>query len=170
VDKNVASNSNLTSPFFALHRMFESSTVPLSTPHLRSRTSPVTTAKTSLARTVDSCNVRPPSSIPLARFLALTSLFTPSSQAPDGEVTKGSRRRYTDNVAVSHLQRQLSQGKECQASLINYRKGGVPFINLVTVIPIPWDSDEIVFHVGFQVCPAFRSCLPSSSKADETRN
>ncbi|KAL7413699.1 PAS domain-containing protein [Mrakia frigida] len=72
-------------------------------------------------------------------------------QSPDGEVTKGSRRRYTDNVAVSHLQRQLSQGKECQASLINYRKGGVPFINLVTVIPIPWDTEEIVFHVGFQV-------------------
>lgn len=27
----------------------------------------------------------------------------------------------------------------------------LPSINLVTVVPIPWDSDEIVYHVGFQV-------------------
>lgn len=74
-------------------------------------------------------------------------------------VERGSRRRYTDNVAISHLKRNLSSGKECQASLINYRKGGVPFINLVTVIPIPWDTDEIRFHVGFQVGFLPRSLL-----------
>lgn len=45
----------------------------------------------------------------------------------------------------------LNGGKECQASLINYRRGGVPFINLVTVVPIPWDGTDIVYHVGFQV-------------------
>lgn len=49
------------------------------------------------------------------------------------------------------MKRMLGAGKECQASLINYRKGGTPFINLVTIVPIPWDSDEIVYHVGFQV-------------------
>lgn len=47
-------------------------------------------------------------------------------QSPDGEVVKGSRRRYTDNVAVGHMKRLLLAGKECQASLINYRKGGTP--------------------------------------------
>jgi hypothetical protein len=72
-------------------------------------------------------------------------------QGPDGQVAQGSRRKYTDNVAVSHLKRNLSQGRECQASLINYRKDGSPFINLVTVVPIPWDTEEIAFHVGFQV-------------------
>lgn len=45
----------------------------------------------------------------------------------------------------------LNAGKECQASLINYRRGGIPFINLVTVVPIPWDGTDIVYHVGFQV-------------------
>lgn len=70
---------------------------------------------------------------------------------PDAEVVKGSRRKYTDNEAVAHMKRMLGAGKECQASLINYRKGGTPFINLVTIVPIPWDSDEIVYHVGFQV-------------------
>lgn len=73
-------------------------------------------------------------------------------QGPDGQVDQGSRRKYTDNVAVSHLKRNLSQGRECQASLINYRKDGSPFINLVTVVPIHWeDPNEIAFHVGFQV-------------------
>lgn len=45
----------------------------------------------------------------------------------------------------------LNAGKECQASLINYRRGGIPFINLVTVVPIPWEGTDIVYHVGFQV-------------------
>ncbi|CAG8595707.1 7468_t:CDS:10 [Funneliformis mosseae] len=72
-------------------------------------------------------------------------------QAPDGHVALGSRRRYTDNNAVYHIKSHMVAGKECQASIINYRKGGQPFINLVTVIPITWDSEEIVYFVGFQV-------------------
>lgn len=72
-------------------------------------------------------------------------------QSPDGDVVKGSKRKYTDNIAVAHLKRMLNAGKECQASLINYRRGGIPFINLVTVVPIPWDGTETVYHVGFQV-------------------
>lgn len=45
-------------------------------------------------------------------------------QAPDGHVSMGSRRRYTDNNAVYHIKTHMLQGKESQASLINYRKGG----------------------------------------------
>jgi len=89
------------------------------------------------------------------RFLQserLSFVYQSSSHAgPDGEVVKGSKRKYTDNVAVAHLKRMLNAGKECQASLINYRRGGIPFINLVTVVPIPWDGTDIVYHVGFQV-------------------
>lgn len=72
-------------------------------------------------------------------------------QAPDGQVAAGSRRKYTDGNAVYHLKTHISSGKECQASIINYRKDGSPFINLVTVIPISWDTDEIAYFVGFQV-------------------
>lgn len=36
-------------------------------------------------------------------------------------------------------------------SFINYKKDGEAFVNLVTIIPIPWDSDEIKYLVGFQV-------------------
>ncbi|KAI9275326.1 PAS domain-containing protein [Sporodiniella umbellata] len=72
-------------------------------------------------------------------------------QAPDGQVTCGSRRTYTDNQAVYHLKVQMLQNKEHQASIINYRKGGQPFVNLITVIPITDDNNQVAFFVGLQV-------------------
>ncbi|CAO3618995.1 unnamed protein product [Mucor fragilis] len=72
-------------------------------------------------------------------------------QSPDGQVTCGSRRQHTDNQAVYHLKAQLNQGKEHQASIINYRKGGQPFVNLVTVIPILGDHGQVDYFVGLQV-------------------
>ncbi|ORE02908.1 hypothetical protein BCV72DRAFT_297098 [Rhizopus microsporus var. microsporus] len=72
-------------------------------------------------------------------------------QAPDGNVAIGSRRKYTDNTTVYHIKTHLIQGKESQSSIINYRKTGQPFVNLLTVIPISWDSDEIDYFVGLQV-------------------
>ncbi|KAK0489565.1 photoreceptor A [Armillaria luteobubalina] len=79
-------------------------------------------------------------------------------QSPGGRVKKGEQRQYTSNEAVAHLRKSLSADKECQTSIVNYRKGGGAFINLVTVIPIRGgfndtraDDDEVVYHVGFQV-------------------
>lgn len=73
-------------------------------------------------------------------------------QAPGGHVVAGSERRHTDNAAVAHLKQHSVAMQECQASLINYRRDGTPFINLVTVVPIGWGNDpEPVYLVGFQV-------------------
>lgn len=73
-------------------------------------------------------------------------------QSPDGRVEPGSERYHTDNAAVAHLKQHSHALQECQASLINYRKNGTPFINLVTIVPIPWgDSPDPVYLVGFQV-------------------
>ncbi|KAG1147567.1 hypothetical protein G6F37_005056 [Rhizopus arrhizus] len=72
-------------------------------------------------------------------------------QAPDGNVAMGSRRKYTDNTTVYHIKTHIVQGKESQSSIINYRKTGQPFVNLLTVIPITWESDEIDYFVGLQV-------------------
>ena len=43
-------------------------------------------------------------------------------------------------------------------TIINYRKGGKAFINLVTLIPLrggvhnmPEEADEVAYHIGFQV-------------------
>ena len=72
-------------------------------------------------------------------------------QAPDGRVESGIKRKYVDDRAVLHLKNMINQRQEAQISLINYRKGGQPFMNLLTMIPIAWESDEIRYYVGFQV-------------------
>ncbi|KAF9766530.1 blue light receptor [Fusarium sp. DS 682] len=78
-------------------------------------------------------------------------------QAPDGKVEAGSKREFVDDGAVYNLKKMIHEGREVQQSLINYRKGGKPFLNLLTIIPIPWDTDEIRYFIGFQIdlveCP-----------------
>lgn len=72
-------------------------------------------------------------------------------QSPDGKCPQGVKRKYVDDDAVYYLKNQIEAKKEGQTSLINYRKGGQPFTNLLTMIPITWDGPEIVYFVGFQV-------------------
>lgn len=72
-------------------------------------------------------------------------------QAPDGNVDAGAERKFVDGRVVSHLKSKIETRSESQVNLINYRKGGQPFINLLTMIPIRWDSDECKYCVGFQV-------------------
>ncbi|PHH71427.1 hypothetical protein CDD82_6525 [Ophiocordyceps australis] len=78
-------------------------------------------------------------------------------QAPDGKVEAGCKREFVDDGAVYNLKKMIQEGQEVQQSLINYRKGGKPFLNLLTMIPIPWDTDEIRYFIGFQIdlveCP-----------------
>jgi PAS domain S-box-containing protein len=78
-------------------------------------------------------------------------------QAPDGKVEAGSKREFVDDGAVYNLKKMVHEGREVQQSLINYRKGGKPFLNLLTMIPIPWDTEDIRYFIGFQIdlveCP-----------------
>lgn len=79
-------------------------------------------------------------------------------QSPDGTVKRGEGRRYVAPETVQHMYKSVVADKECQVSIINYRKNGQAFINLVTIIPIlgglygrPDEADSVVYHVGFQV-------------------
>ena len=72
-------------------------------------------------------------------------------QAPDGKVQAGIKRKYVDDKSVLHLKNKIAKREEVQLSLINYRKGGQPFMNLLTMIPVQWDSEEFKYYVGFQV-------------------
>ncbi|KAF2774060.1 hypothetical protein EJ03DRAFT_75051 [Teratosphaeria nubilosa] len=72
-------------------------------------------------------------------------------QSPDGNVAPGIRRKYVDDDSVLYLKNMIALRREAQISLINYRRGGQPFMNLLTMIPITWDSDNVKFFVGFQV-------------------
>ncbi|PVH96674.1 hypothetical protein DM02DRAFT_108396 [Periconia macrospinosa] len=73
-------------------------------------------------------------------------------QSPDGKVEPGVKRRYCDDDSVYYLKDTVENRQEAQMSLINYRRGGQPFMNLLTMIPIPWEEGgPMKFIVGFQV-------------------
>ncbi|MCJ1311019.1 blue light receptor [Agyrium rufum] len=72
-------------------------------------------------------------------------------QAPDGKVQSGIKRKYVDDRSVLYLKNMINAQQEAQISVINYRKGGQPFMNLLTIIPVTYDSDSIKYFVGFQV-------------------
>ncbi|KAI7921622.1 hypothetical protein M9X92_005272 [Pyricularia oryzae] len=78
-------------------------------------------------------------------------------QAPDGQVEAGVKREFVADDAVFSLKKAIAERKEIQQSLINYRKGGKPFLNLLTMIPIPWEEQELRYYIGFQIdvveCP-----------------
>jgi PAS domain S-box-containing protein len=72
-------------------------------------------------------------------------------QSPDGKVEAGVKRKYCDDNSILYLKNSISRQTEAQISLINYRKGGQPFMNLLTMIPIRDDDGEVFQFVGFQV-------------------
>ena len=79
-------------------------------------------------------------------------------QAPGGAVSRGSPRRFTSHQSVASMHKALSADKEVQTTLVNYRKDGTAFINLVSVIPVfggvsggSEEANDVVWHVGFQV-------------------
>jgi PAS domain-containing protein len=72
-------------------------------------------------------------------------------QSPDGQVQAGVKRKYVDDSSVLKIKNKLNRRAEVQLSIINYRKGGQPFMNLLTMIPVTWDTDEFKYYVGFQV-------------------
>lgn len=72
-------------------------------------------------------------------------------QSPDGIVEPGMQRKYCDDTSVFYLKRCINDAEEAQISLINYRKGGQPFMNLLTMIPLKDDQGIVTHFVGFQV-------------------
>ncbi|KAJ5710768.1 White collar 1 protein [Penicillium malachiteum] len=72
-------------------------------------------------------------------------------QDPNGDLKAGMKRTFVDGQTVHRLRSTIHERSEIQASIINYRKGGQPFMNLITMIPIQWESEEYRYYVGFQV-------------------
>ncbi|KAI2786712.1 White collar 1 protein [Penicillium oxalicum] len=72
-------------------------------------------------------------------------------QGPDGQIIPGAKRTFVDGQTVHRLRSTIHDRSEIQTSIINYRKGGQPFMNLITMIPIQWNSEDYRFYVGFQV-------------------
>ena len=79
-------------------------------------------------------------------------------QAPGGNVVKGEERRATAHSSVAQMKNATVANKECQTCLINYKKDGTAFMNLVSIIPLPGgihntaeEADQVAYHIGFQI-------------------
>lgn len=74
-------------------------------------------------------------------------------QDPNGIIKPGQERKHTDQQSVAYLKRAIVERTEAQVSLLNYRRGGQPFVNLLTMVPIRWDpaDEDVRYFVGFQV-------------------
>ncbi|KAK6078292.1 White collar 1 protein 1 [Seiridium cupressi] len=71
-------------------------------------------------------------------------------QAPGGKVGKGSSRKHVDKDLVKRMRHSVEGNSELAVEVVNFKKNGQPFINLLAMIPICWDSAEPRFSVGFQ--------------------
>lgn len=74
-------------------------------------------------------------------------------QAPGGHVEgvrRGSTRKYVDKDMVKSMRRSVERNSELAVEVVNFKKNGQPFVNLLAIIPICWDSAEPRFSVGFQ--------------------
>ncbi|PMD67444.1 uncharacterized protein K444DRAFT_639400 [Hyaloscypha bicolor E] len=73
-------------------------------------------------------------------------------QDPNGKVQAGAYRNFVNNDSVYYLRQRIEARREAQQSIINYRKGGQPFMNMLSMVPITGEDDkEIRYIVGFQV-------------------
>ncbi|KAJ7116130.1 hypothetical protein C8R43DRAFT_1242342 [Mycena crocata] len=80
-------------------------------------------------------------------------------------LAKGDERRHTSAAAVRQLAKAVAGRKEVQVSVVNYRKDGSAFVNLVSVVPLCGEfadvesvgdygkarSADVVWYVGFQI-------------------
>lgn len=70
-------------------------------------------------------------------------------QAADGCVSKGSSRKYIHKDVLRKMSKSIKSNKEHQTEIVNFRKNGSAFTNILTMIPIQWDSKDFIYSVGF---------------------
>ncbi len=58
----------------------------------------------------------------------------------------------TDPKEVAKIRDAIKRGEACSVRLLNYRKDGTPFWNLLTVTPIKAPDGKVLKFVGVQVC------------------
>ncbi|KAH0434000.1 vivid PAS protein VVD [Colletotrichum camelliae] len=72
-------------------------------------------------------------------------------QAPGGKVRKESSRKHVDKSTIKKMKKAVEANTEVQLEVLNFKKDGTPFVNILTMIPVRWDSPGFRYSVGFQV-------------------
>ncbi|KAG5367173.1 White collar 1 protein [Yarrowia sp. B02] len=74
-------------------------------------------------------------------------------QNPQG-AARPAEAGFTDAASVFALKKAIAQGNEVQVPLLNYKRGGESFVNMVTCIPLyldKLDQDRVTHFIGFQM-------------------
>ncbi|KAG5361959.1 White collar 1 protein [Yarrowia sp. C11] len=74
-------------------------------------------------------------------------------QNPQGEA-RPAEAGFTDAASVFALRKAITLGNEVQVPLLNYKRGGESFVNMVTCIPLyldKADKDRVTHFIGFQM-------------------
>ncbi|KAI1499467.1 putative vivid protein [Biscogniauxia marginata] len=70
-------------------------------------------------------------------------------QAPGGRVRRASTRKYVDRELVKTMKRAVDSNNELAVEVTNFKKNGQKFVNVLSMIPIYWDSAKPRYSVGF---------------------
>ncbi|KAI1369991.1 vivid PAS protein VVD [Xylaria arbuscula] len=83
---------------------------------------------------------------PLEEMLGKNCRFM---QAPGGKVRKGSTRSHVEKSVLKKMRRAVESNDELSIEVTNFKKNGQIFTNMLTIIPITWDTDSPRYYVGF---------------------
>jgi PAS domain S-box-containing protein len=72
-------------------------------------------------------------------------------QAPGGDVRPKSKRKHVDRETIRKMRNAVEKDDEIQIEVVNFKKSGENFVNLLTMIPIRWNGDDHRYSVGFLV-------------------
>ncbi|OTB09596.1 hypothetical protein M426DRAFT_316146 [Hypoxylon sp. CI-4A] len=70
-------------------------------------------------------------------------------QAPGGKVRKQSTRKHINKDIVKKMRWAVESNNEMAVEVTNFKKDGQKFTNLLTMIPVYWDSSTPRYSVGF---------------------
>ncbi|PIA26321.1 hypothetical protein AQUCO_09500054v1 [Aquilegia coerulea] len=85
---------------------------------------------------------------------ASSSFYTTTGYSPEEVIGRNCRFLQgadTDKNEVGKLREAIKNGKSYCGRLLNYRKNGTPFWNLLTITPIKDDSGTVIKFIGMQV-------------------
>ncbi|KAI1649400.1 putative vivid protein [Daldinia loculata] len=70
-------------------------------------------------------------------------------QAPGGRVRKQSTRKHVNKEVLKTMRRSVEANDELAVEVVNFKKNGDRFVNVLTMIPVHWESQTPRYSVGF---------------------
>ncbi|KAI3335565.1 vivid PAS protein VVD [Ustulina deusta] len=83
---------------------------------------------------------------PLEEMLGKNCRFM---QAPGGKVRKSSTRSHVEKSVLKKMCHTIEANGELAVEVTNFKKDGQKFTNLLTIIPVCWDTPSPRYYVGF---------------------